>query len=172
MNKITPEIIKAINSAVDKCGSLSQVAARTNVSHATLSRYISGKVRNIHPATWEQLLPVIADFLPPDYIHVYEPGHGVGRARLWTESEKSRKFEDAIQAFQVISKEGGVVLMYRGVHDVTLTVEVTSDNLQLLALMDKFSQEKMMQKLYLEFEKIFNSYAKQKNAAPLLKVSK
>lgn len=63
MNEVTPEIIRAIKILAEKSGSLSLLAARININHGTLSRYISGRVKKIHPATWRLLEPEILPYL-------------------------------------------------------------------------------------------------------------
>jgi len=162
MNKVTPEIVRAINSAAEKSGSLSQLAAKIKVSHGTLSRYISGKVKKISPLTWDQLLPEIAEYLPSDYISVYSPGHGTRHTKLISRSKEGAKVQ-----FECTSKEGGIELMYKGPHGVVLTANVPRENLQLLALMGDSGKENLMLHVYQAFEEFYNARAKEFSADPL-----
>lgn len=161
MNKVTPEIVHAINSAAEKNGSLSQLAAKIKVSHGTLSRYISGKVKKISPLTWDQLLPEIAEFLPTDYISAYSPGHGI-RHTIISRGEAGKKVQ-----FECTSKEGGIELVYRGPHGVVLTINVPRENLQLLALIGDSGKENLMAHVYQFFEDFYNAKAKEYSAEPL-----
>ena len=162
MNKVTPEIINAINLSAEKNGSLSQLAVKINVSHGTLSRYISGKVKNIHPATWRQLLPEIYPFLPPDYVRSYVPGFGTQHTKMSEKTPGQPK-----KCFECFSREDGIVLKYSGPHGIVLTVEVSSDNLQLLALMQQADKMNLMEQVYQAFEDIYNDQSKRFSAAPL-----
>ncbi len=62
---ITESIQKAIQSAIDKCGSLLSFSRSVGVSHTTVSYWLNGRTRKINSTVWDNLHPLIREFLEP-----------------------------------------------------------------------------------------------------------
>ena len=62
---ITESIQKAIQSAIDKCGSLLSFSRSVGVSHTTVAYWLSGRTRKINSTVWDNLHPLIQEFLEP-----------------------------------------------------------------------------------------------------------
>ena len=62
---ITESIQKAIQSAISKNGSLYSFSRSIGVSHTTVSYWLSGRTRKINATLWQNLLPLISEFLNP-----------------------------------------------------------------------------------------------------------
>jgi hypothetical protein len=62
---ITESIQKAIQSAIDKCGSLLSFSRSVGVSHTTVAYWLSGRTRKINSTVWDNLHPLIQEYLEP-----------------------------------------------------------------------------------------------------------
>ena len=62
---ITESIQKAIQSAIDKCGSLLSFSRSVGVSHTTVAYWLSGRTRKSNSTVWDNLHPLIQEFLEP-----------------------------------------------------------------------------------------------------------
>ena len=62
---ITESIQKAIQSAIAKCGSLLSFSRLVGVSHTTVAYWLSGRTRKINTTVWDNLHPLIQEFLEP-----------------------------------------------------------------------------------------------------------
>ena len=62
---ITESIQKAIQSAIAKCGSLLSFSRSVGVSHTTVAFWLSGRTRKINSTVWDNLYPLIQEFLEP-----------------------------------------------------------------------------------------------------------
>ena len=60
---ITESIQKAIQSAIAKCGSLLSFSRSVGVSHTTVSFWLSGRTRKINSTVWDNLHPLIQEYL-------------------------------------------------------------------------------------------------------------
>lgn len=60
---ITESIQKAIQSAIDKCGSLLSFSRSVGVSHTTVAFWLSGRTRKINSTVWDNLYPLIQEYL-------------------------------------------------------------------------------------------------------------
>ena len=63
MHKIDKEIIDALNSLIESCGSALEVERRTGVTNSTISKYRSGKIPRMNDSTWAALEPFLRPFL-------------------------------------------------------------------------------------------------------------
>jgi hypothetical protein len=68
---ITESIQKAIQSAIDKCGSLLSFSRSVGVSHTTVAYWLSGRTRKINSTVWDNLLPMIREFMEQDSGEAY-----------------------------------------------------------------------------------------------------
>ena len=62
---ITESIQNAILAAVGKSGSLLSFAHSVGVSHTTVSYWLNGRTRKINSTVWQNLLPLISEYLDP-----------------------------------------------------------------------------------------------------------
>ena len=62
---ITESIQKAILAAVEKSGSLLSFSHSVGVSHTTVSFWLNGRTRKINSTVWQNLLPLISEYLDP-----------------------------------------------------------------------------------------------------------
>lgn len=70
--KITPQILAAVQRAVEHYGNTSQVAKTMGVAHSTVFFWLNGKTNSISGKLWQtRIRPVLAPFLP------CEPGGNV-----------------------------------------------------------------------------------------------
>ena len=60
---ITESIQKAIQSAIQKSGSVLSFARSVGVSHTTVTYWLSGRTRKINATVWQNLLPLIGEYL-------------------------------------------------------------------------------------------------------------
>ena len=63
MIKITDPIKKAIEKAIVKCGSQTELSKLSGLSHQALSKYISGHINRVNDRTWSLLYPFISEFI-------------------------------------------------------------------------------------------------------------
>ena len=63
MMKITEDLRKTIQKAINSMGSISEFSRITNVSIETLSRFLSQKTRSVSRETWNKIYPVIQGHL-------------------------------------------------------------------------------------------------------------
>ena len=63
---ITESIQKAIQSAIEKNGSLLSFSRSIGVSHTTVAYWLNGRTRKINSTVWDNLLPVIREFMAQD----------------------------------------------------------------------------------------------------------
>ena len=68
---ITESIQKAIQSAIKKSGSVLSFARTIGVSHTTVTYWVSGRTRKINSTVWQNLLPLIGEYLDPGETMVY-----------------------------------------------------------------------------------------------------
>ena len=59
--KITPDLIKRLREAVGKCGGAVDLARKSGIDAANISRYLNGKVNSISDDNWEKLKPYLPD---------------------------------------------------------------------------------------------------------------
>ena len=109
MKKIPDEIITAIKLAKEQCGSLSELAKKTEVSHGTLSKYLNGKITSIQLSTWKQLLPHIISFLPADFkVQVEGTQYAIRKqtttTEIWRNEEYFRLFGNELPTRPLIEK--------------------------------------------------------------------
>ena len=71
---ITESIQNAILAAVRKSGSLLSFSHSVGVSHTTVSFWLNGRTRKINPTVWQNLLPLISEFLDPSESISYPRG--------------------------------------------------------------------------------------------------
>jgi len=65
--RITPQIKKAIQQAIEAKGNLTQFAKSLGLAHSTIIFWLSGKTKGINGAVWVQRVrPAISRFLPPE----------------------------------------------------------------------------------------------------------
>lgn len=62
---ITDSIQSAIRAAIGKCGSSLSFARSIGVTHTTVAFWLNGRTRKINPTVWDNLLPVIQEFMEP-----------------------------------------------------------------------------------------------------------
>ena len=62
---ITEAIQNAIRAAISKCGSSLSFSRSVGVSHTTVAYWLSGRTRKINSTVWDNLLPVIREFMEP-----------------------------------------------------------------------------------------------------------
>ncbi|WP_419643761.1 helix-turn-helix domain-containing protein, partial [Victivallis vadensis] len=62
--KVTPIIVKAIESAIAACDSQRDFAAKAGILPASLSKYLSGKNKIIRDDNWNRLFPLLEPYLP------------------------------------------------------------------------------------------------------------
>lgn len=62
---ITEAIQNAIRAAISRCGSSLSFSRSVGVSHTTVAYWLSGRTRKINSTVWDNLLPVIRDFMEP-----------------------------------------------------------------------------------------------------------
>lgn len=62
---ITESIQQAIQTAVEKSGSLLSFAHSVGVSHTTVSYWLNGRTRKINSTVWRNLQPLISEHLDP-----------------------------------------------------------------------------------------------------------
>ena len=63
---ITESIQNAIQAAIRKCGSSLSFSRMIGVSHTTVTYWINGRTRKINSTVWQNLLPLIKDYLTPE----------------------------------------------------------------------------------------------------------
>ena len=63
---ITESIQNAIQSAIRKSGSSLSFSRTIGVSHTTVTYWINGRTRKINSTVWQNLLPLIKDYLSPE----------------------------------------------------------------------------------------------------------
>ena len=68
---ITESIQSAIRTAIGKCGSSLSFARSIGVSHTTVAYWLSGRTRKINSTVWDNLLPVIREYLEPGESFTY-----------------------------------------------------------------------------------------------------
>ncbi len=68
---ITESIQKAIESAIAKCGSLLSFSRSVGVSHTTVSYWLNGRTRKINATVWDNLHPLIREYLEPGESYSY-----------------------------------------------------------------------------------------------------
>ncbi len=62
--KITPEVMKALNRAVEHHGNVSQFAKKVGISHSTVLFWQSGRTSNINGGVWvRKLRPALLPFM-------------------------------------------------------------------------------------------------------------
>lgn len=71
---INESIRQAIQSAIRKNGSLYSFSRSIGVSHTTVSYWLSGRTRKINATLWQNLLPLISEFLNPSESMSYPYG--------------------------------------------------------------------------------------------------
>lgn len=59
--KITPDLIKRLREAVDKCGGAVDLARKSGIDAANISRYLNGKVSSISDDNWAKLEPYLLE---------------------------------------------------------------------------------------------------------------
>ena len=62
---ITESIQQAIQTAVEKSGSLLSFAQSVGVSHTTVAYWLNGRTRKINSTVWQNLLPLISEYFDP-----------------------------------------------------------------------------------------------------------
>ena len=68
---ITESIQKAIQAAILKSGSSLSFSRLIGVSHTTVSYWLNGRTRKINSTVWQNLLPLIKEYLTPDESYTY-----------------------------------------------------------------------------------------------------
>ena len=63
---ITETIQKAIRAAIGKCGSSLSFARSVGVSHTTVAYWLNGRTRKINSTVWDNLQPLIREFMEPE----------------------------------------------------------------------------------------------------------
>jgi len=63
---ITESIQNAIQAAIRKCGSSLSFSRMIGVSHTTVTYWLNGRTRKINSTVWQNLLPLIKDYLAPE----------------------------------------------------------------------------------------------------------
>lgn len=62
---ITDSIRKAIQAAIRKSGSSLSFSRSIGVSHTTVSYWLNGRTRKINATMWQNMLPLISEYLDP-----------------------------------------------------------------------------------------------------------
>jgi len=73
---ITESIQKAIQAAIRKSGSSLSFSRSIGISHTTVSFWLNGRTRKINATVWQNLLPLIQEYLDPAETVSY-PSHPV-----------------------------------------------------------------------------------------------
>lgn len=71
---ITESIQKAIQTAIKKSGSVLSFARTIGVSHTTVTYWLTGRTRKINATVWQNLLPLIGEYLDPGESMTYPYG--------------------------------------------------------------------------------------------------
>ena len=71
---ITESIQNAILAAIRKSGSLLSFSHSVGVSHTTVSFWLNGRTRKINSTVWQNLLPLISEYLDPSESYSYPCG--------------------------------------------------------------------------------------------------
>ena len=64
--KITDEIVRALQKAINNKGSVDAAAKSTNVKTETLSQFLNRSTNSIRKETWDKLYPLIKPYMPPE----------------------------------------------------------------------------------------------------------
>lgn len=64
--KITDEIVRALQKAINSKGSVDAAAKSTNVKPETLSQFLNRSANSIRKETWEKLYPLLKPYMPPE----------------------------------------------------------------------------------------------------------
>ncbi len=64
--RLTDEIFRALQRAVNTLGSLDAVAKEINVKTETLSQFVNRSTDIIRKETWDKLYPIVKPYMPPD----------------------------------------------------------------------------------------------------------
>ena len=64
--KITDEIVRALQKAINNKGSVDAAAKSTNVKTETLSQFLNRSTNSIRKETWDKLYPLINPYMPPE----------------------------------------------------------------------------------------------------------
>ena len=77
---ITESIQNAIQAAIKKSGSVLSFARTIGVSHTTVTYWLTGRTRKINSTVWQNLLPLIGEYLNPGDImsYPYNPAAAAG----------------------------------------------------------------------------------------------
>lgn len=62
--KITPDLINRLRDAVGKCGGAVDLARKSGIDAANISRYLNGKVSSISDDNWAKLAPFLMENAP------------------------------------------------------------------------------------------------------------
>jgi len=62
--KLTDDVLKALKSGIDACGSKAAFAAKAGINVASIGKYLSCQTMTIADDTWEKIYPVIKPYLP------------------------------------------------------------------------------------------------------------
>ena len=57
--KVTQDLINRLREAVEKCGGAVDLARKSGVDAANISRYLNGKVNSISDDNWAKLAPFL-----------------------------------------------------------------------------------------------------------------
>lgn len=68
---ITESIQNAIQAAIRKSGSSLSFSRSIGVSHTTVSYWLNGRTRKINSTVWQNLLPLIKEYLTPEESFTY-----------------------------------------------------------------------------------------------------
>jgi len=71
---ITESIQNAIQTAIKKSGSVLSFARTIGVSHTTVTYWLTGRTRKINSTVWQNLLPLIGEYLAPGESMTYPYG--------------------------------------------------------------------------------------------------
>lgn len=82
--KITDEIVRALQKAINNKGSVDAAAKSTNVKTETLSQFLNRSTNSIRKETWDKLYPLIKPYMPPEKIEEEknEPPEPPSHARM------------------------------------------------------------------------------------------
>ena len=64
--KITDEIVRGLQKAINNKGSVDAAAKSTNVKTETLSQFLNRSTNSIRKETWDKLYPLIKPYMPPE----------------------------------------------------------------------------------------------------------
>ena len=64
--RLTDEIFRALQRAVNTLGSLDAVAKEINVKTETLSQFVNRSTDIIRKETWDKLYPIVKPYMPPN----------------------------------------------------------------------------------------------------------